>query len=116
MLKIFPTYPEGGQNDSSDLLLDRLLQDVGERRHHVVASQLLAELRAEGQQPHTEDHLVLQLEAALVAQHCCDAKTERQIIREKNGKKMEKKWKKEKPKAREQHEKETGQQQSRLSL
>lgn len=90
-LKIFSTYPEGGQNDSSDLLLDRLLQDVGERRHHVVASQLLAELRAEGQQPHTEDHLVLQLEAALVAQHCCDAKTERPIIREKTGqKKIEK--------------------------
>lgn len=85
MLKNFPTYPEGGQNDSSDLLLDRLLQNVGECRHHVVASQLLAELRAEGQQPHTEDHLVLQLEAALVAQHCCDAKTERQIIREKTG-------------------------------
>lgn len=94
MLKNFPTYPEGGQNDSSDLLLDRLLQDVGEGRHHVIASQLLAELRAEGKQPHTEDHLVLQLEATLVAQHCCDAKTERETIREKNrkpGKNMTKK-------------------------
>lgn len=113
MLKIFPTYPEGGQNDSSDLLLDRLLQDVGERRHHVVASQLLAELRAEGQQPHTEDHLVLQLEAALVAQHCCDAKTERQIIREKKWEKNGK-WKNRKPGNN--MKKKRARQQSRLSL
>ena len=73
----FSTYPEGSQNDSSDLLLDRLLQDVGQRWHYVVASQLLAELRTEGQEPHTEDHLVLELEATLVAQHRCDALTER---------------------------------------
>lgn len=76
MFKIFPTYPEGSQNDSSDLLLDRLLQDVGERRHHVVAPQLLTELRTEGQQPHAEDHLVLQLKATLVAQYCGDAKND----------------------------------------
>lgn len=76
----FPTDPEGGQDDASDLLLDGLLQDVGQRRDHVVASQLLAELRAEGQQPDAEDHLVLELEATLVAQNCCDA-TER---KEKN--------------------------------
>lgn len=69
------TYPEGSQNDSSDLLLDRLLEDVGQRRHYVVASQLLAELRTEGQEPNAEDHLVLELEAALVAQHRCDALT-----------------------------------------
>lgn len=67
------TYPEGGQNDSGDLLFDRLLQDVGQRRHHVVTSQLLAELRTEGQEPDAEDHLVLELEAALVAQHGRDA-------------------------------------------
>lgn len=73
---MFPTYPEGSQNDSSDLLLDRLLQDVGERRHHVVAPQLLTELRTEGQQPHAEDHLVLQLKATLVAQDCGDAKND----------------------------------------
>lgn len=73
MFEMFPTYPEGGQNDSSDLLLDGLLQDVGERRHHVVAPQLLAELWTEGQQPHAEDHLVLQLKATLVAQDCSDA-------------------------------------------
>ena len=68
-----PPYPEGGEDDPGDLLLDRLLQDVGERWHHVVAPQLLAELGAEGQQPHAEDHLVLQLEATLVAQHGRDA-------------------------------------------
>lgn len=64
----FSTYPEGSQNDSSDLLLDRLLEDVRQSRHYVVASQLLAELRTEGQEPNTEDHLVLELEATLVAQ------------------------------------------------
>lgn len=79
MLKKFSAYPEGSQNDSSDLLLDRLLQDVGQCRHHVVASQLLTELRTEGQQPNAEDHLVLELEATLVAQHCCDALTEKKI-------------------------------------
>lgn len=63
------TYPEGGENDPGDLLLDRFLEDVGERGHHVVAPQLLAQLRAKGQEPHAEDHLVLELEAALVAQH-----------------------------------------------
>ncbi len=69
----FSTYPEGSKNDSSDLLLDRLLEDVGQRWHYVVASQLLTELRTEGQEPNTEDHLVLELEATLVAQHRCDA-------------------------------------------
>lgn len=67
----FSTYPEGSQNDSSDLLLDRLLEDVGQGWNYIVASQLLTELRTEGQEPHTEDHLVLELEATLVAQHCC---------------------------------------------
>lgn len=76
MLKKFSTYPEGSQNDSSDFLLDRLLEDVRQRWHYVVASQLLTELRTEGQQPNTEDHLVLELEATLVAQHCCNALTE----------------------------------------
>lgn len=71
------TYPEGGQNDSSDLLLDRLLEDVGQSWNDVVASQLLTELRTEGQEPHAEDHLVLQLEAALVAQHRCYTRTKR---------------------------------------
>lgn len=72
----FSTYPEGSQNDSSDLLLDRLLEDVRQGWHDVVAPQLLTELRTEGQQPHTEDHLVLELEATLVAQHRGDAVTE----------------------------------------
>lgn len=67
------TYPQGSQDDASDLLLDRLLEDVGQCWHHVVAPQLLTELGAEGQQPNTEDHLVLELEAALVAQHSGDA-------------------------------------------
>lgn len=67
------TYPEGSQNDSSDLLLDRLLKDVGQGWHYVVASQLLTELRTEGQEPNAEDHLVLELEATLVAKHCGDA-------------------------------------------
>ena len=43
-----PTYPESGQNDARHLLLDRLLEDVGEGGHHVVAAKLLAKLRAEG--------------------------------------------------------------------
>lgn len=72
------THPEGSQDDSGDLLFDGLLEDVGQRRHHVVASQLLAELRTEGQQPNTEDHLVLELEAAFVAQHRCDATAEKE--------------------------------------
>lgn len=71
--KKISTYPEGSQNDSSDLLLDRLLEDVRQCRHYVVASQILTELRTEGQEPNTEDHLVLELEATLVAQHCRDA-------------------------------------------
>lgn len=69
----FSTYPEGSQNDSSDLFLDRLLKDVRQGWHYIVASQLLTELRTEGQEPNTEDHLVLELEATLVAQHRCDA-------------------------------------------
>lgn len=81
------TYPVGCQDDSSDLLFDRLLEDVRQRRHHVVASQLLAELRAEGQQPNTEDHLVLELEATLVAQHCCDAAMKKLKKEEGNKKK-----------------------------
>lgn len=71
--KKISTNPEGSQNDSSDLLLDRLLEDIGQGWDYIVASQLLTELRAEGQEPYTEDHLVLELEATLVAQHCCDA-------------------------------------------
>lgn len=67
------TYPEGSQNDSSDLLLDGLLQDVRQSWNYIVASQLLTELRTEGQEPNAEDHLVLKLEATLVAQHGCDA-------------------------------------------
>lgn len=73
MSEKFSTNPEGSQNDSGDLLLDRLLEDVGQGRHYVVTSQLFTELRTEGQEPNTEDHLVLELEATLVAQHCCDA-------------------------------------------
>ena len=42
-------YPEGGEDDPGDLLLDRLLQDVGQGWHHVVAPELLTELGAEGQ-------------------------------------------------------------------
>lgn len=78
----FATYPESSQNDSGDFLLDRLLEDVGQRRHYVVTSQLFAELRTEGQQPNTEDHLVLELEATLVAQDCCDASIERKNVKE----------------------------------
>lgn len=93
--KMFPTYPEGSQNDSSDLLLDRLLQDVRERRHHVVAPQLLTELRAEGQQPNAEDHLVLQLKATLVAQDRRDAKTDTYTQQNKTNRKNE--WERKKP-------------------
>lgn len=67
-------YPESGEDDAGDLLFDRLLQNVGESRNYVVAAQLLAQLRAEGQQPYAENHLVLQLEAALVTQYCRDAR------------------------------------------
>ncbi len=67
------TYLESSQDYASDLLFDRLLEDVGECRYHVIAPQLFAELRAKCQEPHTEDHLILQLEATLIAQHCCDA-------------------------------------------
>ena len=87
--ELFSTYPEGSQDDSGDLLLDRLLEDVGQGWHHVVASQLLTELRTEGQEPNTEDHLVLELEATLVAQHRCDAETEEEKIiwiKQKKGK------------------------------
>lgn len=73
-----PTYPEGRQDDPRHLLLDRLLEDVGEGRHHIVAAELLAQLWAEGQQPHTEDHLVLKLEATFVAQNGCDAGRKRE--------------------------------------
>lgn len=67
-------YPESSENDPGDLLFDGLLQNVGQGGHHVVAAQLLTQLRAEGQKPHAEDHLVLQLEATLVTQHCRDAR------------------------------------------
>lgn len=67
------TYPESSEDYASDLLFDRLLKDVGKRRYHVVAPQLFAELRAECQEPHAEDHLILQLEATLIAQHRRDA-------------------------------------------
>lgn len=90
MLKKFSAYPEGSQNDSRDLLLDRLLQDVGQRWHYVVAPQLLTELRTEGQQPNTEDHLVLELEATLVAQHRCDALTGKNKHTKMGGKKKRK--------------------------
>ncbi|TNN78793.1 hypothetical protein EYF80_010963 [Liparis tanakae] len=39
------------------LLKGRLLEDVRQGWHYVVASQLLTELRTEGQEPNTEDHL-----------------------------------------------------------
>lgn len=67
-------YPESSEDDAGDLFFDRLLQNVGEGGHHVVAAQLLTQLRAEGQKPDAEDHLVLQLEATLVTQHCCNAR------------------------------------------
>lgn len=70
---LYATYPESSQDNAGDLLFDGLLEDVGERRYHIVTSQLFAELRAEGQEPDAEDHLILQLEAALIAQHCRDA-------------------------------------------
>lgn len=73
---LYDTYPESSQDYAGDLLFDGLLEDVGERRYHVVASQLFAELRAEGQEPDAEDHLILQLEATLIAQHCRDAAKE----------------------------------------
>lgn len=76
----FSTYPEGSEDDASDLFLDRLLEDVRQGWHYVVASQLLTELRTEGQEPNTEDHLVLELEATLVAQNCRDAETESPIL------------------------------------
>lgn len=66
-------YPESSEDDTGDLFFDRLLQNVRKGWHHVVAAQLLTQLRAEGQKPYAEDHLVLQLEATLVTQHCCDA-------------------------------------------
>lgn len=67
-------YPKSSEDDAGDLLFDRLLQNVGEGGHHVVAAQLLTQLRAESQKPYAEDHLVLQLEATLVTQHCRDAR------------------------------------------
>lgn len=90
----FSTYPEGGQNDAGDLLLDRLLQDVGQGRDHVVTSQLLTELRTEGQEPNTEDHLVLELEATLVAQHRCDADIKRKYTNIEKSQQRKKKKKK----------------------
>lgn len=68
--------PEHSQDDSGDLFLNRIAQDVGKNRDHVELVHLLGQERVEREHPQTENELVLHLEVDSARQHgeqCGDA-------------------------------------------
>lgn len=71
---ILHTYPKCCKDDSGYFLFDRFLKNIWQHWDNIVPTKIFTHLRAKRQQPHTENHLILELKTAFVAQDTHDAK------------------------------------------
>lgn len=69
VLRLLDEVAVHGENNTRNLLLDRIAEDISEDNNHIEFVHLLGEQRVEGEHPDAEDELVLHLEVDASSEH-----------------------------------------------